>query len=190
VCENTKGGQVKIKKRYCGQCGGEKEFQILVGNESAELWESSHAELSKFACAHIYGKQVRCKGGVQIKIPEILTAKEWCDYYGVAIKRGVAVLFKGTDENFHTQRNVFYKPGTIPEAPDWDGGKAECGGGLHLSPCVSGTLRFKQDAKRFVACPVRVKDIFVHKNAKYPDKIKARKCWAPVWEVDREGKRI
>jgi hypothetical protein len=176
----------------------ESSHAVLRESSHAELWgsshavlrESSHAVLSKFACAHIYGKQARCKGGVQIKIPDILTAKEWCDYYGVAAKRGIVILFKGTDENFHTQKSVYYKPGTIPRAPDWDGGKAECGGGLHFSPCVSGTLRFKSDAKKFVACPVRVKDIVVHKDAQFPDKIKAEKCCAPVWEVNRDGETV
>ena len=178
----------------------------LWGSSHAELWESSHAELresshavlrdsshavlSKFACAHIHGNRVKCKGGVQIKIPEILTGKDWCDFYGVEIKRGIAVLFKGTDENYHTQKGVYYKPGTKPQAPDWDGGKAECGGGLHFSPCASGTLRFAPSAKKFVACPVRVKDIVVHKNAKYPDKVKAKGVWAPVWEVDQNGKKV
>ena len=99
-------------------------------------------------------------------------------------------VLKGTDENFYTQKGVYYTPGTKPKAPDWDGGKAECGYGLHFSPCVSGTLRFKADAKKFVACPVRVEDIIVTKNATYPDKIKARGVCAPVWEVDRDGKKI
>lgn len=162
---------------------------IAWESSHVEAWGNSHVVASKFVACHIYGEQVRCKGGVQIKVPKILTAKEWCDYYGVEVRRGIAVLFKGTDENFHTQKGVYYKPGTIPEAPDWDGGKAECGGGLHFSPCISATFRFKPDAKRFVACPVRIKDIVVHKNALDPNKIKARQCCAPVWEVDRDGNK-
>ncbi len=179
----------------------------LWGSSHAELWGSSHAELresshavlresshavlSKFACAHIYGKKVKCDGGIQIRVPEISTPKEWCDFYGVKIEENRTVtLFKATDENYSTSNGVTYQPGTMPQAPDWDGGKAECGGGLHFAfhPLVA--LRFKLDAKKFVACPVRLDDIVVHKNAQYPDKIKAKGVCAPVWEVDKEGKRI
>jgi len=160
------------------------------GRSHVEAWGRSHVEASKYNSVTIFGKSVEARGGVQIHIPEILTAKEWCDYYGVNIKKGIAVLFKATDENFETQKGVKYLPKTIPEAPDWDGGKKECGGGLHFSPHPQMALEFRSDAKRFVACPVQVKDIVVHKNAVHPQKIKAKKCCAPVWEVDRYGNRL
>ncbi len=209
---------MKKETRYCYRCNANRQFEIYCGNEKAVLrgsshavlresshavlWESSHAVLresshavlSKFACAHIHGKQVKCKGGVQIKIPEIATAKEWCDYYGAEIKKGVAVLFKGVDGDYSTskarQKNIFYKPGLTPVAPDWDGGKQECGGGLHFSPTAGHTLNFNSEAKHFIACPVKVSKIKVHKNAQYPEKVKAPGLAAPCWEVDYYGKRI
>lgn len=46
------------------------------------------------------------------------------------------------------------------------------------------------DAKRFVACPVLVSEIVVHKDATYPGKIKAPRCCAPIWEVNIDGERI
>ena len=208
------GDAVKKEKRYCSYCSSEQEFQVLTGTEHAVLWESSHAVLresshavlresshaelresshavlSKFACAHIYGKQVNCKGGVQIRIPEILTAKEWCAFYGVEIKKGIAILYKAVNEDFSTQNGIVYTPGTLPEAPDWDDGKAECGGGLHFSFHPGAALEFKNDAEKFVACPVKVSQIVVHKNPQYPNKIKARRVCAPVWECDRDGKPI
>ncbi len=197
---------MKTEKRFCHQCGGNKDYQILEADERAVLWGSSHAELrgsshavlrgsshavaAKYCSVTLFGEKVKCRGGVQIQIPEILTANEWCDFYGVEIKRGVAILFKGVNDNFESPHGISYVPGTIPSAPDWDGGKKECGGGLHFSPSPAHTLEFNHNATKFIACPVRVKDIVVHKNAQYPNKIKAKSCCAPVWEVDRYGNKI
>ena len=41
-----------------------------------------------------------------------------------------------------------------------------------------------------VACPVALTDIAIHPNPECPDKIKARGCCAPVYEVDYRGKPI
>lgn len=51
------------------------------------------------------------------------------------------------------------------------------------------TLRFANEAKRFVACKVAIKDIAVHKDAQYPDKIKAQKC-RNLYECDLDGNKI
>jgi hypothetical protein len=78
----------------------------------------------------------------------------------------------------------------MPEAKDWDGMARECGGGLHFSPHPVMALEFNTSAVKFVACPVALEDIVVHKNAQYPQKIKAKRVCAPIWEVDREGNAI
>jgi hypothetical protein len=192
-----------IETKYCDRCGEQKKFQIYSGaeravlweNSHAELWDSSHAELSKFAAAHIHGEKVACKGGVQIKVPEIATMKEWCKFYGIEIKRGVAVVFKAVDDDYSTDnarsKGIFYTPGTKPVAPDWDGGKQECGGGLHFSPTPGHALDFNPQAKHFVACPVKVAGVKIVKNPERPSKIKAKGVCAPCWEVvDREGKPL
>jgi hypothetical protein len=41
-----------------------------------------------------------------------------------------------------------------------------------------------------MACPVALKDIVVHPDGLYPDKIKAKGCCAPVWEVDSDGNKV
>jgi hypothetical protein len=51
-------------------------------------------------------------------------------------------------------------------------------------------LEFNAKATRFIACPIRVKDIHPYKNARYPNKIKAESVCGPVWEVDRNGKKL
>jgi hypothetical protein len=169
-----------------------RESAHVEARESAHVvaWESAHVEASQYVSVHLYGTDIKVVGGVQIKVPEIRTAEQWCDWYGVPIVKGVVTLFKAVGENFVSSRNFAYKPGTKPIAPDWDGGKEECGGGLHFCPHPVMALTFNSDPKHFVACPVRVKDIVVHYPAMYPTKIKAKRCCAPVWECDRNGKRI
>jgi hypothetical protein len=117
------------------------------------------------------------------------TAKEWCDYYGLPIKKGVVVLFKALDDNYKSGHGFLYKPGTVPIAPDWDGGKEECGGGLHFSPHPIMTQEFMPKAKRYMACPVKLSDIVVHPNGSYPQKIKSKGCCGPIWEVDLYGEK-
>lgn len=80
---------------------------------------------------------------------------------------------------------------TTVEAPDWDGGHAECGGGLHFSPHPALALEFDSSATRFIACPVALADIRPpHATDGYPAKIKARRLCGPIVEVDRYGKPV
>ena len=137
----------------------------------------------------IDGDLATIDGGHQVRVKRS-TPSEWCAYYGVPVKDGVAVLFKGVDHGFRSGRGFLYVPGTKPEAPDWDGAVRECGGGLHFSPHPSMTLEFFSEATRFVACPVALADIVVHPNGESPQKVKARRVCAPCWEVDEDGERV
>jgi len=172
----------------------ESSHAVLWDSSHAELRESSHAVGSKYSSITLHGQTVHAKGGMQIKIPEILTAKEWCDYYGVEVKKGIATLFKAVDDDYSTlnarSKGIFYTPGSMPIAPDWDGGKAECGGGLHASCHPTAALYFNPQAKKFVALPVRLKDFKPYANAQYPDKVKFKSVCAPVWECDKCGNKI
>lgn len=151
------------------------------------------AECSDAVSVLVHGARAEVRGGRVTRV-DISTQELWCEYYGVDVADGVATLFKAVDSDYSTSRarprNIFYRPGETPSAPDWDGGAAECGGGLHFSPTPAMALEFNSGAKRFVACPVRLADIAVHPDGEYPQKVKARGCCAPVWEVDRRGARI
>src|SRR3990167_7934149 len=172
----------------------ESSHAVLRGSSHAVLRGSSHAVGSKYSSITLHGQTVHAKGGMQIKIPEILTAKEWCDYYGVEVKKGIATLFKAVDDDYSTlnarSKGIFYTPGSMPIAPDWDGGKAECGGGLHASCHPTAALYFNPQAKKFVALPIRLKDFKPYANAQYPDKVKFKSVCAPVWECDKCGNKI
>jgi len=134
------------------------------------------------------------EGGGFVVRKDISTPAAWCNYYGVKVHDGVAVLFKAVTQAYgppcHAGNSVVYTPGTTPVAPDWDGGKRECGGGLHFSPNIPATAKFHSDNPRWVACPVALDGLSVHPNGSYPDKVKARGCVAPIWEVDRFGEPL
>src|SRR5207237_6599225 len=105
-------------------------------------------------------------------------------FHGVEVKDGVAFLYKAVDEDFRSMYGTNYAPGAEPQAPDWDGGDAECGGGLHFSPKPAIALRFQPEAAHFVACPVRLEDIVLHDRPLYAEKVKAKGVCGPVFEVD------
>ena len=191
------------------------------GSSHVEAWESSHVEawgsshVEAWAAAQVaahdrsqvqagqhnavtdHGPSTRIKGGVIITPPAITTAEAWCEWYGVEVVDGVAVLFKAVDDEYRSGwqtpdgGRIAYAPGAAPEAPDWDGGTAECGGGLHFSPSPGGAKGFNCDATRYVACPVALADIAVHHPALYPEKVKARRVTEPgCYEVDARGRRV
>ena len=176
-------------------------------SSSVEAWGSSRVEAKGFvsltafggtlklgATCHVFvrSKKAKIKGG--IKTQAILkTPKDWCEYYGVEVKNGVAILYKSVLSDFYNpyNRTVKYEPGTKPEATDWDGGKRECGGGLHFSPCVSMAREFHySDNAKYVACPVALKDMSVHFDGSMPQKCKAKRVCKPLWEVNKDGEKI
>ena len=75
-----------------------------------------------------YGGGGKIEGGHIIVVPPIETAGQWCEEYGVTPAAGVVVLYKAVDAEFKSAYGMDYRPGTVPAAPDWDGGKEECGG--------------------------------------------------------------
>ena len=146
------------------------------------------AKVSAHVAVQIEGA-AEVEGGQQVRV-ERSTPQDWCDYYGVQVKKGIAILYKGVNGEFKTSREFAYVPGTTPIAPDWDGGEQECGGGLHFSPSPAMTREFEPDATKFIACPVALSEIAVHSNGVYPQKVKAPGCCGPVYEVDENGEPV
>ena len=116
------------------------------------------------------------------------TVEAWCAEYGRGITDGVVVLYKAVRDDYRSTHGFTYTPGSIPIAPDWDGGREECGQGLHFSPRPVIALTFDREATRFLACQVRVSDIRAPQTAdSYPHKVKAAGCCGPIVEVDLDG---
>lgn len=129
-------------------------------------------------------------GGIKMRVKKN-TAKEWCDYYGVEVKNGIAVLYKAVNEGYSSNHDPSFKwvPGTKPEV-SYFCKKTECEKGLHFSPHPTMTHQFIDNPAHYLACPVKVSDIVIHPNGAYPEKCKAQRVCAPIWEVNEYGEKI
>ena len=148
---------------------------------------------SAFVAVTILSAQAKVEGGVQITPPDTTTGAAWCEFYGVPVTEGVAVLYKAVEDDWRgkTKTTVTYRPGEEPTAPDWDGGKAECGGGLHFFAHPWEGSRWCDGYKHILGCPVKVDELSAKgQSAQYPDKVKAPGVCAPVYEVNVDGERI
>jgi hypothetical protein len=166
------------------------------GSAQVRAYGSAQVTASKFVAVTLqrtaWGKP-KVTGGVVIEVPETKTVADWIEYHGLTVKRGLVTLYKAVDDDYATDhsraKDIAYTPGSKPEAPDWDGGKAECGGGLHfVSKPVDG-LRFNESATRFVACPVKVSEIAFHADGD-TTKVKAPRVVGPIVEVDINGEPV
>ena len=161
--------------------------------DSASVWayDSASVWAGKSVAVHKHSTKAKIVGGVVIKPYRPTTAKAWCKEYHVEVVAGVATVYKAVRENYQSSLGGDYTPGTVPVAHDWDGGEAECGGGLHFSPTPMMALDFDPQATRFMECRIALKDMRTPKAGdEYPHKCKARGCCKPVRECDRNGKLI
>ncbi|MDP9326139.1 MAG: hypothetical protein M3O87_06350 [Candidatus Dormibacteraeota bacterium] len=191
-------------------CVGDGRF-VAWGSSHVVAWESSHVRAfgaaqvlarhaatviaTAFVAVTVLGADVTVTGGIIIRPPDIDTGPAWCEFYGVEVKAGVAVLFKAVDKNWqgphHQVAGLSYEPGHKPKAPDWDDGQAECGGGLHFSPTAAAAAGWFDGWAHIVACPVKVEEIAAHGHgAQYPAKVKAPRVCGAIYEVDATGKRV
>lgn len=86
----------------------------------------------------------------------------WCRMFHVATADGVATVFKAVDAFWTTARaaraGVFYRPGTMPQAPDWVDDDA-AGGGLHFSPTPFQAREVVRSCAHVVACGVLIAEL-------------------------------
>ncbi len=185
-------GSASFEIRATAQVTAYDSSQVRAyGSSQVMAYDSSQVTATKYVAVTIHG-QANVTEGVKIRLPKLTTALQWCEFYGVSVTQGIALLYKAVRADFTSGYNghVSYRPGTNPRAPDWDEGVAECGGGLHFSPTPVHALRFFRDAQRFVACPVHLTDMVIHPDEEFPEKVKARQVAAPVYEVDIHGTRV
>jgi len=170
------------------------------GSATVRAWDSATVHAGDSATVHAGGGAVvrpqpghggTIQGGVVVPIVGPTTAAEWCEHYLVDVTDGVATLYKAVRDDYRSGRGFLYAVGSTPEAPDWDGGTAECGGGLHFSPWPAMALEFDRAATRFLACPVALVDMRAPTaDDSYPNKAKAQRVCGPIVEVDLNGKPV
>ena len=176
-----------------------RESSRVVARESSSVEAYAASALSLFGirvsakatakvAVHLHDKST-CNGGVQIPVNRPQTPEEWCEWYGVEIHNGHALLYKAVDNNFSSPYGASYSPGTHTTASDWDGGEVECGRGLHFCSTPTGSKAFNDSATKFIACLVPLSEIAVHPNGSSPEKIKSKSCWNH-YECDQFGELI
>ena len=172
----------------------ENSSVVAWGNVFVRLFSALKLKASAHVAVMLHGKAKTLEGGRHLEAAVPDTAEKWCEHYGVEVKDGNAMLFKAVDDDWSTDRarrvGITYAPGQLPVAADWDGGKVECGAGLHASPHPRMAQVFNRTAKKFVCCPVAFSEIAVHPNGSYPEKVKFRGCAAPTFAVDVKGKPV
>lgn len=86
----------------------------------------------------------------------------WCRMFHVATEGGVATVFKAVDAFWTTARavraGVFYRPGTLPQAPDWVD-DTDAGHGLHFSPTPFQARQVVRSCAHVVACGVSLDEM-------------------------------
>ncbi len=163
----------------------------LCGQAQGRVFDRSTVRCGPKVAVHRHSRLAVVEGGTVIDALPPATVEEWLDSYGLEAHDGVVVLFKTVRKDWRSGHGFDYTPGTIPVASDWDGGKRECGGGLHFSPRPWMARQFDSEATLFVGCPVRLEDIRPpREDDAYPAKVKAQGCCGPLFQVDEDGNRM
>ena len=188
----------------------------VIARESSSVvaWESSRVEargssrveargfvsltafggtLKLSAKCHVFlcSKKAKVRGGQKTEA-YIETAQDWCDFYGIEVKRGIATVYKAVRNDYASARDAsfFYHPGSKPKAPEFDP-ITECGKGLHFSPHPRMAKEFySADDMKFIACPVKLSEIVIHPEGSCPEKCKAPRVYGACYEVDEDGNKI
>ena len=145
------------------------------------------------AKCHVFlcSKKAKVRGGQKTEA-YIETAQDWCDFYGIEVKRGIATVYKAVRNDYASARDAsfFYHPGSKPKAPEFDP-ITECGKGLHFSPHPRMAKEFySADDMKFIACPVKLSEIVIHPEGSCPEKCKAPRVYGACYEVDEDGNKI
>ncbi len=165
-------------------------YFVVTGSAQVTAYGSAQVRATAWVVTTVHGKRAKAIGGHVVALPEIKTVADWIEFYGVETEgvdgERVAYVFKAVNDEWKSGHDTAYKPGSTPEASDWDGGKDRCGGGLHFSPRPFMALSYNPDATKFVRCPVLVSELAVITDG--ADKVKGKRVVAPgCQEVDIDG---
>jgi hypothetical protein len=129
---------------------------------SATVWAygSVTVRASAFVAVHIHGDTPRVDGGVQIRVPHLTDAADWCNYHDIPVDGETVVLHKAVRDDWRSAHGTSYAPGASPVADDWEPSRS-CGGGLHLVALPWEGCRYDSQASRFVGCRVRLDEVVV-----------------------------
>jgi len=98
--------------------------------------------------------------------------------YKVKKIKNKLILYKFVQSDytdFYTGK-IKYEVGKVVKCPDWNSNiNNECGGGLHLSSSINNCKKFHESEDgHALKCEVDIKDILIHPNPLYPEKVRCR----------------
>jgi len=161
------------------------------GSSQVTACDSSQVTATKWVAVTIIKKfgTPKVKGGTKIVIPLLNTPQKWCDFYGVKVSKGIATVYKAVRDNYFSQHGADYSNGLKPKCHQWDK-TTECGNGLHFSPHPFMGKEFNDQATRYVACGIALKDMVIFPQGSYPNKCKAPEVVKGCYEVDQDGNKL
>jgi hypothetical protein len=158
-----------------------------LDNSRVTAYNSSRVTASRFVAVTKLSISVRVTGGVQIVPTTPTNAAEWAGDYGATLEDGLLFVAKAVRQDGRSSKGTTYAVSELVEAEDWDGGKAECGGGLHFCATPRESRdRFDPEATRFFWCAVPAADIVFCADPLFPAKVKAPWCFV-LAECDVDG---
>jgi hypothetical protein len=130
------------------------------GSSTVTAYDSSTVRAARLVAVHLHSATVKVAGGVVLDHSNIrdFDARQWCEYHGVKVSRGIATLYKAVNDKWTTDRGTDYSPGSKPSCDDFKDTDA-CGSGLHFGPTPVHALAYFREATRFVAVGVRLDEL-------------------------------
>ena len=159
VIAERKGFRVVAQENASVEAWGNASV-VAWGNASVEAWGNAQiAKYSDFA-------KLQTRGNARIvTLPQ--TAEEYCDFYGLEIREGNAILHKAVRDDlsaFHTSHFKYQVGGTFTETCDQSKDR-DCSHGLHLSH-LNWAIDFGRGRSNFkiIECAVPLDKIVVPHN--------------------------
>ena len=154
------------------------------------LFSGSTARAGKYTAVFLHSQNVSMDGQgnvIDLTDVDLNDPASWCEFHGVEVVDGIAVVYKAVDQGFRSHHGADYTPGSTPEAADWNTDR-HCGNGLHFGATPSQALATAATdipQPRFLRCGVRLDEMVC-----LGDKIKARRVVTACAEVDQTGDLI
>lgn len=165
---------------------------VARGNILARLYGAATIDASSNTVVMTHRQASQAGAGPRhIAAGRPASTAEWCEFFGVEMRDGTAILFQSVDADFSNEEarraGVAFAPGTIPRPP---GGVAT---GYVLRAASHPKLakaEINPGGVRAIACPVRLDDIHFRAETPFETSVSFRGCCAPVYEVDWDGNHL
>lgn len=180
VINSPSGVVLRVGGESCVRVGDSATIQRVGDSATIHAYGGTVIDASRYVAIHLHSARANVSGGTIIDLTSLDMSDPltWCEYHGVPVSDGVALVVKCVDGDLMAGQNhkpTMYPIGGTVSATDWDAGN-HCGNGLHFSAttaqafgCFQGD---KRGSVRFLECSVDVGSMVVLSD----DKAKAPSC--------------